>query len=458
MRRAEEHVVGGSTLHDPAVGHDGDLVAHVRDDAEVVRDEQEAEAETALQLVEEVEHLGLHGDVEGGHGLVADEHVGAGREGARDGDALTLAAGEPRGTAGEERGIQAHLREERPGGVEGAGAAEAGYGEGVPQDPVDAPARVEGRERVLVDGADPRASAPARAFRDAAPRLAVERHVARVRLLERQQEAGDRGLARAGSPDEAERAAAADLEGDVVDGGARGSAVATVGAGQSGGAEDDAVVRAWLRGPCGCGCGVVGSGLSTGGSGDGSGSTGAGVVGSGVGTVGGSVVGSGWGSGSAGVVGSGFEGEPPPVPGFDGVPGFVPPPPLLPPPVPGVNVPVPGRVPGRDGMFGAFGTTGSAMRSGAAVASVRVTTVPGATRVPTDEVADPDTIEISDSRPVPDATDPANPLPISADGLVEMVDVTRMTGADAGDTLAASGFGIAFAGADPGCGRRRPWP
>ncbi|PPF53294.1 hypothetical protein C5C13_15170 [Clavibacter michiganensis] len=69
---------------------------------------------------------------------------------------------------------------------------------------------------------------------------------------------------------------------------------------------------------------------------------------------------------------------------------------------------------------------------------------------PSDDVADPDTIEISDSRPVPDATDPANPLPISADGLVEMVDVTRMTGADAGDTLAASGFGIAFAGAGGG--------
>lgn len=80
--------------------------------------------------------------------------------------------------------------------------------------------------------------------------------------------------------------------------------------------------------------------------------------------------------------------------------------------------------------------------AGGAVASTQ--------RTPTDEVADPDTIEISDSRPVPDATDPANPLPISADGLVEMVDVTRMTGADAGDTLAASGFGIAFAGSGGG--------
>ncbi|MFT2706628.1 PASTA domain-containing protein [Clavibacter zhangzhiyongii] len=63
-----------------------------------------------------------------------------------------------------------------------------------------------------------------------------------------------------------------------------------------------------------------------------------------------------------------------------------------------------------------------------------------------DTVADPETIEISDARPVPDATDPANPLPVSADGLVEVVDVTRMQAVDAGDTLAAAGFGIAFAG------------
>ncbi|WP_181032927.1 PASTA domain-containing protein, partial [Clavibacter michiganensis] len=64
-----------------------------------------------------------------------------------------------------------------------------------------------------------------------------------------------------------------------------------------------------------------------------------------------------------------------------------------------------------------------------------------------DDVADPDALEISDARPVPETTDLANPLPVSADGLVEMVDVTRMRAVDAGDTLAASGFGIAFADA-----------
>ncbi|MDQ0743573.1 hypothetical protein QFZ62_000881 [Clavibacter sp. B3I6] len=69
---------------------------------------------------------------------------------------------------------------------------------------------------------------------------------------------------------------------------------------------------------------------------------------------------------------------------------------------------------------------------------------------PREDVADPEALEISDPRPVPQATDPANPLPVSADGLVEMVDVTRMSGADAGDTLAAAGFGIAFADAAGG--------
>ncbi|OUE21366.1 PASTA domain protein [Clavibacter michiganensis] len=88
--------------------------------------------------------------------------------------------------------------------------------------------------------------------------------------------------------------------------------------------------------------------------------------------------------------------------------------------------------------------------AGLALVLIASGAVASALPTPADDVADPDTIEISDSRPVPNATDPANPLPVSADGLVEMVDVTRMSGADAGDTLAASGFGIAFAGTGGG--------
>jgi hypothetical protein len=88
--------------------------------------------------------------------------------------------------------------------------------------------------------------------------------------------------------------------------------------------------------------------------------------------------------------------------------------------------------------------------AGLALVLIASGAVASTARTPGDVVADPDAIEISDSRPVPVSTDPANPLPVSADGLVEMVDVTRMTGADAGDTLAAAGFGIAFAGTGGG--------
>ena len=63
-------------------------------DAEVVADEQAGEALLALQLLEQVEHLGLHRHVERGRGLVGDQQVGLEREGAGDADALALTAGE----------------------------------------------------------------------------------------------------------------------------------------------------------------------------------------------------------------------------------------------------------------------------------------------------------------------------------------------------------------------------
>src|SRR4030095_16687684 len=50
--------------------HHGDLVTHLRDDAQVVRHEDEGHARLALNVLEEVEVLRLDGDVEGRRGLV----------------------------------------------------------------------------------------------------------------------------------------------------------------------------------------------------------------------------------------------------------------------------------------------------------------------------------------------------------------------------------------------------
>ena len=94
MLRALEDVVGRAVLDHDAVLHDEHPVAQVADHAEVVRDEQVADAGRALQVDEQVEDLRLDGHVERRDRLVEHDDGGARREGARDRDALALPAGE----------------------------------------------------------------------------------------------------------------------------------------------------------------------------------------------------------------------------------------------------------------------------------------------------------------------------------------------------------------------------
>ena len=64
------------------------------DHAHVVGDEQVGQPELALELLEQVQDLGLDRHVEGRDRLVADDQVGLEDERAGDADALALAAGE----------------------------------------------------------------------------------------------------------------------------------------------------------------------------------------------------------------------------------------------------------------------------------------------------------------------------------------------------------------------------
>ena len=54
-----------------------DTVGHLADHAEVVSDEHHRHPVLALQSVEQLEHLGLHGHVEGGRRLVGDQQLRA---------------------------------------------------------------------------------------------------------------------------------------------------------------------------------------------------------------------------------------------------------------------------------------------------------------------------------------------------------------------------------------------
>ena len=101
VARIGEDVGGLAGLDDFAVLHHADPVGEFAHDGEVVGDEQERHAEIAFELGEQVEDLGLDGDVERGGGLVGDQQVGGVGEGHGDHHPLALAAGELVRVAGE---------------------------------------------------------------------------------------------------------------------------------------------------------------------------------------------------------------------------------------------------------------------------------------------------------------------------------------------------------------------
>src|SRR5262249_17111489 len=67
---------------------------HVLNDGEIVTDEEEREAELALQILQQVDDLRLDRNIERRDCLIAHDQVGLGGERARYGDALALSAGE----------------------------------------------------------------------------------------------------------------------------------------------------------------------------------------------------------------------------------------------------------------------------------------------------------------------------------------------------------------------------
>src|SRR5262245_45336489 len=93
LRRVEDLLDRTLLHHAPEVHHD-DVACHLRDHAEVVRDEDDRGAVPALQVAQEIEDLGLRGHVDRGGGLVGDQEARPARERHRDHRALAQPAGE----------------------------------------------------------------------------------------------------------------------------------------------------------------------------------------------------------------------------------------------------------------------------------------------------------------------------------------------------------------------------
>ena len=92
--RVVEQVERRALLDDPAGVHDDDVVGRLRDDAHVVGDDDHRHLVLVAEVLEQVEHLRLHGDVERGRRLVRDQELRVARERDRDHHALAHAAGE----------------------------------------------------------------------------------------------------------------------------------------------------------------------------------------------------------------------------------------------------------------------------------------------------------------------------------------------------------------------------
>ena len=89
MQRPREHALGRAALDQARRIHHVHAVGVARDDAEVVRDDDDRDAEPARQILHQLEDLRLDGDVERGGRLVGDEQLGI--AGKADGDHHALA-------------------------------------------------------------------------------------------------------------------------------------------------------------------------------------------------------------------------------------------------------------------------------------------------------------------------------------------------------------------------------
>ena len=105
-------LAGGRELDHVAEIHHRNAVGDMLDHREVVGDEEIGEAELLLQILEQVHHLGLDGDVEGTHRLIADDQAGAQGQGASDADPLALPAAEGVRVAIHVLGLEADAAEQ----------------------------------------------------------------------------------------------------------------------------------------------------------------------------------------------------------------------------------------------------------------------------------------------------------------------------------------------------------
>jgi hypothetical protein len=199
-----EHIAGGSDLDDAAEIHDRDAVAQMIDDAQVVADEDEREAELAAEVGKEVEDLGADRHVETRHRLVRDEQLRPDRECAGDADALPLAPRQlARQACGEAWAETDALHQPVALARHLGGWDDAVHPDRLLERGADTHTRIERGIRVLEDHLQARAGVRRLLVR-AVHVLPTDEHRAAVGLEEAHHDPGKGRLAAAGFADDAE--------------------------------------------------------------------------------------------------------------------------------------------------------------------------------------------------------------------------------------------------------------
>src|SRR4030088_1524596 len=156
MQRRGIKLAGGRGLDDAAEIHHGNAPADVLDDREIMGNEEIGEPELLLQILQEIDDLGLDRYIQCRHRLIADNEFGFDRERARDTDALAL-------TAGELVRMAAHVIRLQADGFQQIhdalfklppGFRQFVNDQGFTNDGADTHARIERRIRVLKDDLD----------------------------------------------------------------------------------------------------------------------------------------------------------------------------------------------------------------------------------------------------------------------------------------------------------------
>ena len=112
-----EHLLDRAGLDDPPRIHHRDPVAGLGEHAEVVGDQDQRQPQLLAQPLQQLQHLGLHDDVERRRRLVGDHQRRVARERERDHHPLSLAARELVGVAAAERPGQPDGRQQLVGAL-----------------------------------------------------------------------------------------------------------------------------------------------------------------------------------------------------------------------------------------------------------------------------------------------------------------------------------------------------